>query len=229
MEFYHRCYYQKTNLPCKWPGLQHWSQKVACWFRRYGNIAEVYFLHLIPIHLKDKISSSLFLGFEEFRWYVILTCDLDMNKPRDGARQGKCFKKQKQNQQFLYQRRNKLPDQQVICRQRHPKNSFSTCINKQNQLSSYQGRNKLPVQEVNYEKIHSRNLFGRCFKNQIISSHTKEVVKWQFNKWTVGRDSLSEQNCHNYKKFSRKYNKQRSDVKNKVRPASCHPRLACGS
>ena len=51
-----------------------------------------------------------------------------MSKTRNGARQGNCFKKQKQNQQFSYQKRNKLPDQQVIYEQRYPKNLFDRCF-----------------------------------------------------------------------------------------------------
>lgn len=47
----------------------------------------LFFLHLIPKYLKNKISSSLSLGFEEFRRYVMLTCDLDMIKTKGRTRQ----------------------------------------------------------------------------------------------------------------------------------------------
>ena len=37
-----------------------------------------------------------------------------MIKTKDSARQGSCFKKQKQNQQLSYQKRNKLPDKKLL-------------------------------------------------------------------------------------------------------------------
>ena len=138
------------------------------------------FLHLIPKHLKDKISSSLSLGFEVFRKYVILTCDLDMIKTKDRAKHSSCLKKQKQNQQLSYQRRNKLRHKTVICGEGHPKNSFDRCFKKQQQNPqlSYQSRNKIPVQKVNYEQRHSRSFFSRDFnkQNQQFSYQKRKIL-----------------------------------------------------
>ena len=115
-------------------------------------LQKLIFLHSIPEHLKDKISISLSLGFKEFRRYVILTCDLDMIKSKDSARQGSCFKKQKQNQQLSYKRRNKLPDKKVIYGQVHHKNSFDRCFKKQNSHTEV---------EINYQS--NRSIMSRTF------------------------------------------------------------------
>ena len=55
-----------------------------------------------------------------------------MIKTKDTTRQGSCLKKQKQSQQFSYQRRNKLPDQKVIYRQEYAKNLYNRDLKKQN-------------------------------------------------------------------------------------------------
>ena len=44
-----------------------------------------FFLHHITKHLKYKLYSSLLLGFEEFKRYVVLRWDSDMIKTKDRA------------------------------------------------------------------------------------------------------------------------------------------------
>ena len=126
---------------------------------------------------------------------------------------GRYFKKEKQNQQFFYQKRSKLQDQKVFYGQGYSKNSFDRFFNKQNQLFSYQVRNKMPVLQVNYEQRHSRNFFGKKFKyqNQLFSYQRNGELPVQQVNYGQGQPK-SKQNCHKIKKFSRKYNQQRGDV-----------------
>ena len=93
-----------------------------------------------------------------------LTCDLDLIKTKDRARQGSSFKKQ--NQQFSYQRKCKLPDQKFIYGQGYAKNSSNRYFKKPRQPFSYQKRNKLQHQKVFYGQGRSENSLGRFFNKQ---------------------------------------------------------------
>ena len=54
------------------------------------------FLHLMPSHLKNRVSSTLSLGLVDFKIYVMEMCDADLRKNRDAAREVSYFNKPQQ-------------------------------------------------------------------------------------------------------------------------------------
>ena len=66
------------------------------------------YLHLIPNHLKNRVSSSLSLGLQEFKRCVMDVCDADLRNSRDASREIRYFNRPKR-QQFMSQRRNAQP------------------------------------------------------------------------------------------------------------------------
>ena len=75
------------------------------------------FLHLIPNHLKSRISSSLSFGLQELKRFVMDVCDADIRNSREAAREVRYFNKPRRSQQFLNHRRNEQPTRQFGQRQ----------------------------------------------------------------------------------------------------------------
>ena len=114
------------------------------------------FLHLIPKHLKTRISSSLSLGLQEFKRFVMDVCDADIRNSRDAAREVRYFNKPRRSQQFLNQRRNEQSTRQFG--QRQTGDSFN---NAHHQNSGYrQHRSQVDNRLCYLHKMHGPSARG---------------------------------------------------------------------
>ena len=114
------------------------NSEVSRWIMELENKETLYkflYLHLIPTHLKTRVSSSLSLGLADFKRSVMDCCDADLRKTRDASKEVRYFNRSPRNQQFQPQRRNEPSMRQDNYGYREPRNAFEN-----NQLRNYGNR-----------------------------------------------------------------------------------------
>ena len=97
MELYHGLCFQK-NQNISGSDLNFEVSKLLLGLENKETLQKFLFMHLIPNHLINRVSSSLSLGLQEFK--VMDVCDADLRNSKDASRDIRYFNRPKR-QQFL--------------------------------------------------------------------------------------------------------------------------------
>ena len=91
------------------------------------------YLHLLPNHLKNRVSSSLSLGLADFKRYVMHICDMDLRQTRDEEKNvsysfNRFSKERSKSNYYVNNQRNISPNNEynsIIENDNHPINTYT--------------------------------------------------------------------------------------------------------